>query len=192
MMISSPPSKQQQQFPQRQKSRVIPIKPWSNHGRDNNNSNNNMDDDASDDIDDDNVDRQPQQLLPPPDYAMIELNGELLPPVQYPTIDQCRTVLGNSTCTATSSSSSSSAATTQPSAQPAVELGQLQLDGEDETPVMILGSHQLKGKIEKLKEPFCLMEKVYNKENQSLEAYQVVGIVKQKYLFSQYPKVIMR
>ena len=58
---------------------------------------------------------------------------------------------------------------------------------------MILGSHQLKGKIEKLKEPFCLMEKVYNKENQSLlEAYQVIGIVKQKYLFSDYPKVIMR
>jgi hypothetical protein len=60
---------------------------------------------------------------------------------------------------------------------------------------MILGSHQLKGKVEKLKQPFCLMEKVYSNGNGhggSLEAYQVIGIVRQRYLFSEYPKVIMR
>jgi hypothetical protein len=56
---------------------------------------------------------------------------------------------------------------------------------------MILGSHQLKGKVEQLKEPFCVMEKQYD-ENQQLQAYLVVGVVKQKLMFNQYPKVIMR
>lgn len=57
-------------------------------------------------------------------------------------------------------------------------------------PTLILGSHQLKGKTEKLKEPFSLMEKTYD-ENQEL-SYRVIGFVKQKFIFNQYPKVIMR
>lgn len=56
---------------------------------------------------------------------------------------------------------------------------------------MILGSHELKGKVEKLKEPFTIMEKQYD-ENEKLVSYQVVGLVRQKLLFSSYPKVIMR
>lgn len=62
---------------------------------------------------------------------------------------------------------------------------------------MILGSHQLKGKVESIKDPFCLMEKVYGEDGddddkKTLIAYQVIGIVKQKFLFNSYPKVIMR
>jgi hypothetical protein len=30
----------------------------------------------------------------PPEYVMIELNGELIPPVEYPSPDICRTILG--------------------------------------------------------------------------------------------------
>jgi hypothetical protein len=59
---------------------------------------------------------------------------------------------------------------------------------------MILGNHQLKGTVEKLKESFCLMQKKYdeNIEPKALDSYQIIGIVKQKYLFNSYPKVIMR
>ena len=57
--------------------------------------------------------------------------------------------------------------------------------------MMTLGSHQLKGKIEKLKEPFSVMEKEYD-ENQSLKAYKIIGTVHEKFIFNQYPKVIMR
>ena len=58
---------------------------------------------------------------------------------------------------------------------------------------MILGSHQLKGSVETLKDPFCLMEKKYTSEQpKELKAYQIKGAVTQKYLFNSYPKVIMR
>jgi hypothetical protein len=30
----------------------------------------------------------------PPDYAMIELNGELIAPVEFPPADACRSILG--------------------------------------------------------------------------------------------------
>ena len=58
--------------------------------------------------------------------------------------------------------------------------------------MMILGSHELKGKIETLKEPLTLMEKKYNEETQSIEAYHVKAVIRQKLIFNQYPKVIMR
>jgi hypothetical protein len=57
---------------------------------------------------------------------------------------------------------------------------------------MILGSHQLKGKIENLKENFFVMEKQYDEKTERLESYRVVGVIKTKYMFNQYPKVIMR
>ncbi|MGK3755087.1 MAG: hypothetical protein ACI8RD_007396 [Bacillariaceae sp.] len=74
---------------------------------------------------------------------------------------------------------------------------------------MIVGSHQLKGKVIKLKDPFCLMEKRYKvsdesesksssssqpkkKKQKQIESYQIIGIVKEKYHFVTYPKVIMR
>lgn len=59
---------------------------------------------------------------------------------------------------------------------------------------MILGNHQLTGQIESLKKPFCLMEKKYKKgvTPKEIEAYQIIGIVQKKFLFKNYPKVIMR
>lgn len=63
-----------------------------------------------------------------------------------------------------------------------------------QTPVMILGNHQLTGQVEKLDDPYCLMEKKYN-ENvtpKQIEAYQIIGIVTEKLLFKNYPKAIMR
>jgi hypothetical protein len=62
---------------------------------------------------------------------------------------------------------------------------------------MTLGSHRLKGSIERLKESFCLMQKQYgvdetNNNNTVLTSYQIIGIVREKYLFTSYPKVIMR
>ena len=60
--------------------------------------------------------------------------------------------------------------------------------------MMILGSHELKGEVVKLDVPFCLMEKTYDESvtPKQIKAYQIVGIVKEKFLFKNYPKVIMR
>ena len=59
---------------------------------------------------------------------------------------------------------------------------------------MILGSHQVTGQVEKLEDHFCLMEKKYNDDvtPKQIESYQIIGIVKEKFLFKNYPKVIMR
>ena len=62
---------------------------------------------------------------------------------------------------------------------------------------MILGNHQLKGEVIKLKDPFCLMEKTYDESvtavtPKKIEAYQIKGLVTEKFLFKNYPKAIMR
>jgi hypothetical protein len=84
---------------------------------------------------------------------------------------------------------------------------------------MTLGSHELKGKIEKLKQPFVVMRKRKRAhgltggvdEKLDLESmdtyaatvedhgstdgsvsYEVAGIITQKMLFDKYPKSIMR
>ena len=64
---------------------------------------------------------------------------------------------------------------------------------------MILGSHQVTGHVEKLDDPFCLMEKKYKhtddtstSKKKQIESYQIIGIVKEKFMFKNYPKVIMR
>jgi len=59
---------------------------------------------------------------------------------------------------------------------------------------MILGSHQLTGEEKKIDDPFCLMEKKYKEgvTPKQIESYQIIGIVKKKFLFKNYPKVIMR
>ena len=63
-----------------------------------------------------------------------------------------------------------------------------------QTPTMILGNHQLKGEVVKLKDPFCLMEKTYDESvtPKQIKAYQIIGIVTEKFLFKTYPKAIMR
>ena len=55
---------------------------------------------------------------------------------------------------------------------------------------MILGRHELKGSVEKLKQPYCILQKQRDEEDAA--QYQVVGVVTQKILFNQYPKTIMR
>jgi len=59
---------------------------------------------------------------------------------------------------------------------------------------MILGNHELKGEVVSLKTPFCLMEKKYDEtvKPKQIQAYQIKGIVKEKFLFKNYPKAIMR
>lgn len=56
-------------------------------------------------------------------------------------------------------------------------------------PIMIVGTHELKGEVIKLKENFCVIKKRRRADNVD---FQVVGIVTKKLLFNQYPKSIMR
>lgn len=56
-------------------------------------------------------------------------------------------------------------------------------------PIMVLGSHELKGEVVTLKESFCVMKK--RKRDDTVD-YKVVGIVTKKLLFNQYPKSIIR
>ncbi len=60
--------------------------------------------------------------------------------------------------------------------------------------MMILGNHELKGEVVKLKDPFCLMEKTYDESvtPKMIRAYQIKGLVTEKLLFKNYPKAIMR
>lgn len=56
---------------------------------------------------------------------------------------------------------------------------------------MVMGSHRLKGKVETLKQPFCVLRKDVDSDNDTT-SYQVTGIITKKLLFNQYPKTIMR
>jgi len=138
-----------------------------------------------------------------PAYTMVELNGILLPPIEFPPMDTCQSIFGT---------------------DQRVELGKFYMSGPDQKiPTLILGSHQVKGKVKKLKSSFCLMEKRYknatatstafsseppvplpppNKKQKlqqqpqpkkkQIECYQIIGIVTEKIIFDTYPKVIMR
>ena len=121
------------------------------------------------------------------EWTVIELNGELVVPTELPTAEnQLVKVVGPDQ----------------------VELGSLRFQDE-KTPVMVLGSHELKGTVEILKQPFCVFEKERgittalststensdDKENGELQGdlqYKVVGIITKKLLFNKYPKVIMK
>mmetsp|Transcript_8349 Transcript_8349/g.11850 ORF Transcript_8349/g.11850 Transcript_8349/m.11850 type:complete len:145 (+) Transcript_8349:96-530(+) len=100
-----------------------------------------------------------------------------------------------------------------------MELGKVQFDAEG-TPVMTIASHELRGKVQHLKQPFVIMKPtkkrvVENECDQSSkrlkldgnsdtgnngssmdidegEGYEVAGIVTSKILFDRYPKSIMR
>jgi len=54
---------------------------------------------------------------------------------------------------------------------------------------MTVGSHELNGKIEALKQPFAVMKK---RKLEETTEYEIVGVVTKKFLFDQYPKSIMR
>lgn len=116
-----------------------------------------------------------------PTWAMIELNGELLIPQD-------------------AGKENGSKQTSHPNE---FELGSLRFEGEvcnsyamsepseadlsSQTPFMILGSHELKGSVEKLKRPFCLLKK-----EAGGASYTVTGLITTKLLFNKYPKTIMR
>mmetsp|Transcript_27369 Transcript_27369/g.57100 ORF Transcript_27369/g.57100 Transcript_27369/m.57100 type:complete len:145 (-) Transcript_27369:315-749(-) len=127
------------------------------------------------------------------EWVMIELNGEL----SKPTDDLRR---------------APQAAMSLPGAvdnnKRRVELGSVKFD-VDGAPSLIIGNHQLKGKAIKLKEPFAVLRKRKigqitkndDSEGTSSEAklrshggveLEVVGVVKKKLMFADYPKSIMR
>jgi hypothetical protein len=56
---------------------------------------------------------------------------------------------------------------------------------------MILGTHELQGKVESLKQPFCVLEKDDSNLSNGT-CYRVKGIVTSKLLFDKYPKVILK
>eukprot|EP01083_Nonionella_stella_P096654 271761_1 len=102
-----------------------------------------------------------------------------------------------------------------------MELGKVQFDAEG-TPVMTIASHELRGKVQHLKQPFVIMkpsgtkkrvvenERDHNSKRLKLDGnsdtgtngssmdidegdgYEVAGIVTSKILFDRYPKSIMR
>jgi len=51
---------------------------------------------------------------------------------------------------------------------------------------MIIGTHELRGAVEELSQPFCVLQKSSEKE------YKISGLVSRKIVFNQYPKTIMR
>ncbi|KAG7358517.1 Ctf8-domain containing protein [Nitzschia inconspicua] len=139
-----------------QSSKVIPVRPYQ----------------AIEDADKAIEENETTSVCSPPEYVMIELNGELIAPVEYPLSDTCRTILGK---------------------DDAIELGKLRLDTKNKKPTITIGSHIVTGSVQPLKQPFCLMEKQYRVDDDghlSLHSYQIKGIIKQKYLFNSYPKVI--
>jgi len=106
------------------------------------------------------------------EWTILELNGELIMPTELPTANNPHTiVLGPNQ----------------------VELGSLSFQDE-KTPVMILGSHELKGSIQHLKHPFCVFEKQQSSAagDDSNVEYKVAGVITKKLLFNNYPKTIMR
>eukprot|EP00591_Stephanopyxis_turris_P010966 CAMPEP_0195512002 /NCGR_PEP_ID=MMETSP0794_2-20130614/4129_1 /TAXON_ID=515487 /ORGANISM="Stephanopyxis turris, Strain CCMP 815" /LENGTH=137 /DNA_ID=CAMNT_0040639715 /DNA_START=53 /DNA_END=466 /DNA_ORIENTATION=+ len=126
----------------------------------------------------------------PPEWSLLELNGELILPSD-PTVCNGQ-------------------------GDQRMELGAVRFTN-DGTPVITVGSHELRGKIEKLQQPFVVMEKIFEStdtcENKDIKdhceqqhhgemnrdtepgggvQYHVAGVIRKKLLFDQYPKSIMR
>ena len=65
---------------------------------------------------------------------------------------------------------------------------------------MTIASHELKGKVIELKEPFLVLrkrkrsseEEEENQFNRDKVEFEITGIIKKKILFDNYPKSIMR
>ncbi|GKY95939.1 hypothetical protein MPSEU_000554500 [Mayamaea pseudoterrestris] len=136
-----------------------------------------------------------------PEWAMIEINGELVvPPLNDDADDD-----------------DADEEATKHVRSDQLELGSIRFDGE--TPVMILGSHELIGTVETLKQPFCVLRKevvepltdnefamseetpanadatntsASSSDSSRSVSYVVQGVVTRKLLFNKYPKVIMR
>jgi Ctf8 len=139
-----------------------------------------------------------------PHWAMIEINGELMTPKNTLSIG-CH------------NSNDGPDDTILPSSH--LELGSVYFMNEKE-PIMIIGSHELKGTIVPLKQPFCVLQKKKNVElkqkkpsiimedqqqhqpsnilppndttSTTTTQYNVIGLVTSKLLFDKYPKTIVR
>jgi hypothetical protein len=65
---------------------------------------------------------------------------------------------------------------------------------------MILGTHELVGSMETLKQPFCVLQKTTESKDKTDDlqssthgvSYHVQGVVTRKLLFNKYPKAILR
>jgi chromosome transmission fidelity protein 8 len=97
-----------------------------------------------------------------PEWGMLELNGELI----LPSMDE-KGIVHNGN----------------------LELGSLSFVNAV-TPTMIIGGHELKGKVVKLDKPFAMLKK--RKRDKGETFYEVLGLVTTKLLFDQYPRSIMR
>mmetsp|Transcript_37034 Transcript_37034/g.45277 ORF Transcript_37034/g.45277 Transcript_37034/m.45277 type:complete len:130 (-) Transcript_37034:267-656(-) len=116
----------------------------------------------------------------PQQWALIELNGEIMPPLKMPSATNSKGPID-------------------------IELGSLRYTNEG-TPMMIIGSHELRGKIENLKQPYAIMRKKQGPCERRLEEedvmngpecenrveYEVAGVITKRLLFDHYPKSIMR
>mmetsp|Transcript_9326 Transcript_9326/g.19624 ORF Transcript_9326/g.19624 Transcript_9326/m.19624 type:complete len:149 (-) Transcript_9326:359-805(-) len=128
------------------------------------------------------------------EWVMLELNGELLQP-----LDKIHTIQQGAVGPGGASAAASSKKRT-------VELGSVRVD-TDGIATLIIGNHELKGTSTKLKEPFAVLRKRKLKNVEVTKTtqqgvpiiaspsgveYEVAGIVKKKLKFDQYPKSIMR
>ena len=103
-----------------------------------------------------------------PKWVLLELNGQLLSPTP--------------------------SSTTSVVAEDGTELGMISFDNG--TPVIVVGTHEIRGKIEKLPKPFLVLRKGTANKTDSGETGEAVvvieGIIEEKFLFNSYPKTIMR
>lgn len=162
--------------------------------------------------DDNNDQRDHNRKQQLQEWAMIEINGELLiPPLSSAS---------SATITTSTPSQDDSAATFTTSSTSIfdtrnnVELGSISFETPSKSaktdseklppvvPIMIIGTHELRGTIIELQRPFLCLHKHVIEANgnngdsatatTSTTEYVVRGIVKYKFIFNQYPKTIMR
>lgn len=136
----------------------------------------------------------PGGARPSMEWVILELNGELAKP-----LDESRLM-------PQAKASMDDKHDVSNNIKRRVELGSVKFDA-DGGPTLIIGNHELKGKAIKLKEPFAVLRKrkATCESNSADEAeseskrmktlggvqLEVVGIVKKKLMFDQYPKSIM-
>jgi chromosome transmission fidelity protein 8 len=97
-----------------------------------------------------------------PEWGMLELNGELI----LPSIDEEDKIH-----------------------KKGLELGSLSFK-DAISPRMIIGGHELKGKVVKLDKPFAILKKRRNDKGGTF--YEIMGLITTKLLFDEYPRSIMR
>ena len=129
----------------------------------------------------------------PQEWSLLELNGELIPPIRQSSSVLTKTCIDKNNV----------------NEYKHIELGSIKFDSESGEPILTLGGHELKGKMQTLKQPFAVMrkrkytnrcqsstnnEKKTKKTDSSLssnQTYEIAGIIQKKVLFDTYPKTIV-